>query len=122
MLGIEGGYSHPAVKSAWDSLAELIGKQITLLEDIEQTEVSVGKKFIRMDDQNGNQIGGWSIFITDVLDNGAGYATSYSTPERFNYLLTELRNSFSKSLQSESHMLSCSNKLLSLFEKLSEIE
>ena len=107
LLGINDGFKEYAVKSAWDSLAELIGKQISLVEDIEPNEISVGKKFILNKDLSGNGIGSWAIFVTDTLDNGAGYASSYSSAGKLEELLLGIKNDFALFLMEENHSQAC---------------
>lgn len=107
-LGVENGYSDPAVKAAWDSLAELVGKEITLREDIEASEISVGKKFMKTTDQRGNEIGGWAVFVTDNLDNGAGYSSAYSTSGAFLELLKDIKSHLGSYFLSAVHAETCS--------------
>jgi len=106
-LGVGEGFRDIAVRAAWQSLAELIAKAITIQEDIEPNEVSVGRKFTSWTDSGGRGIGGWAVFVTDNLDNGAGYATSYSSPDRFETLLRDIRRDLFPYFQSSAHALSC---------------
>lgn len=106
-MGIDGGFRDSSVKSAWESLAELVGKQISLREDIEASEISVGKKFVHWRDQSGREIGGWALFVTDNLDNGAGYASAYSSPAKFTELLKEIQGTFGQFLLEPDHSGTC---------------
>jgi hypothetical protein len=106
-LGVPAGYRDLAVRAAWQSLAEIIGRAITLKEDIEPTEITVGRKFNKWKDLLGNDIGGWAIFVTDNLDNGAGYATSYSTAQGFNELLEFVRREMRPTYTRPEHAGSC---------------
>jgi DEAD/DEAH box helicase domain-containing protein len=106
-LGIAEGYRLDAVKAAWESLAELVGRAITLRQDIESNEISVGRKYVPGEDSSGRRIGGWGLFITDNLDNGAGYASTYSSPESFGELLSSIRSDLSTFLNDAAHARSC---------------
>jgi DEAD/DEAH box helicase domain-containing protein len=107
-LGVSEGYRHIAVKSAWDSVAELIGKAISIREDIEPHEISVGRKFSKWQELSGDEIGGWALFISDNLDNGAGYATSYATTTQFAQLLQYAKGHIGGFLSSGTHAQACS--------------
>lgn len=107
-LGIDSGINDLAVKAAWESFAELIGKEISLKEDIEASEISVGKKFVPWKDQAGREIGGWAVFVSDNLDNGAGYASSYSSKGKFSELLNGIKNDLGNYFISDSHASTCS--------------
>jgi DEAD/DEAH box helicase domain-containing protein len=106
-LGVHDGYRDFAVRAAWQSLAELVAKAITLREDIEPNEISVGRKFAARKDALGNTVGGWAIFVTDNLDNGAGYATAYSTADKFESLLTLIQTDIYRFLADPRHAHSC---------------
>ncbi len=84
LLGAPEGLGSEKVKSAWESLAELVSKQISIIEDFEPGEISVGRIFCNYEDENTN---GWGFYISDNLDNGAGYALEYSKKEKFNNLI-----------------------------------
>ncbi len=112
IMGIEAstpgsGYTNLSVKSAWESLAELIGKEISLKEDIDPNELSVGKKYVKWTDSNGKAMGGWALFVTDNLDNGAGYASSYSNPKSFGILLEDIKKDLLPELIESKHLFSC---------------
>lgn len=107
LLGIGSGYTLPAVKAAWDSVAELLGKEILLLEDIEPGEISVGRKYTTWRDSAGAEIGGWAAYVTDNLDNGAGYASNYSNKERFKSLLANIQRDLGPFLMEDLHSKSC---------------
>ncbi|WP_415062094.1 DEAD/DEAH box helicase [Bdellovibrio sp.] len=107
-LGTSSGAKDFAVRAAWESFAELVGKEISLREDIETSEISVGKKFVSMQDSAGREIGGWAVFVTDNLDNGAGYASSYSSPIRFHELLLGIRTRLGKYFLEARHANTCS--------------
>lgn len=106
-LGVAHGLKEPAVISAWESLAELIGKSITLTEDIDPSEISVGKRFMRGEDVVGAPLPGWALFVSDNLDNGAGYASTYRTHEKFSELLTGALDRLGAFFQEGSHAASC---------------
>jgi DEAD/DEAH box helicase domain-containing protein len=83
------------LKSAWRSLAEILGKAIVLKEDIEPNEISVG---IRFEPVGDSQHYTWSVFVADNLDNGAGYSSKYVAADPMNELLeyawTRVRGDF----------------------------
>ncbi len=99
----------PAVIAAWDSLAEILGRTITLIEDIEPSELSVGKKLWRRTGENGEQVVNWSAFIIDTLDNGAGYSSKYSSSEAFKRLLDHAENTFIEDLKQGLHESVCTS-------------
>ena len=109
ILGTAEGYQKGVVKAAFDSLAELIAKEISLSQDIETGEISVGRKYSSWTDSNGSTIGGWALFVSDNLDNGAGYASSYKDPNDFGKLLTDIRKDLLPFLEEESHSKSCTS-------------
>lgn len=76
-----------AVIAAWDSFAEIIGRTITLIEDIEPSELAVGKKLWRRSNNDGTQVTNWAAFVIDNLDNGAGYSSKYQDTSAFSRLL-----------------------------------
>ena len=109
LLGAAEGWRKEKIKSAWDSLAELVSKQISILEDFEPGEISVGRMYCNYTDKDGNTIGGWSFYITDNLDNGAGYSYEYAKKEKFFHLLNDLKTGeFYKFLIDENHTRTCS--------------
>jgi len=54
-------------------------------------------------------IGGWAIFVTDNLDNGAGYSSAYSETKAFNVILEGIESDLLPYLLEKRHSLSCSN-------------
>lgn len=123
LMGTGNGFRSSAVKAAWDSLAELIGKEISLREDIEPGEVSVGKKYCTWQDSSGADIGGWAVFVSDNLDNGAGYASTYASGSSFKNLLegilADLEPFFSAPIHAESCSTSCYHCLRNYFNRAS---
>jgi len=91
LIGASEGFYSNKVKAAWDSLAELIAKQISIIEDFEPGEISVGRIFTNYT-QDDMEIPGWGFYISDNLDNGAGYAYDYSQPSKFELLINEIEN------------------------------
>jgi len=121
LIGAAEGFHNEKVKSAWDSLAELIAKQISILEDFEPGEISVGRMFVNYQ-QDGMDIPGWGFYILDNLDNGAGYAYGYSESEKFNNLIQEIEEDFMKNLllkgeHSKTCTTSCYHCLRNYFNK-----
>lgn len=107
LLGSPDGFRNVKVKAAWDSLAELVSKQISLLEDFEPGEISVGRMYNSYQGEFGN-IHGWSFYVSDNLDNGAGYASEYSKAEKFNELIFTIDSDYSEKILLEiDHQLSC---------------
>lgn len=107
-LGSEN-LQQPAVIAAWDSLAEILGRTITLIEDIEPSELAVGKKLWRRLGDNGEQIVNWAAFIVDNLDNGAGYSSKYSTGDAFKRLLDHAETTFIGELKRGLHESVCTS-------------
>tara|TARA_R110002096_G_scaffold283228_4_gene477272 strand:- start:4187 stop:9022 length:4836 start_codon:yes stop_codon:yes gene_type:complete len=70
------------VVAAHKSLAELLRIGITILEDIEPTELTAGVQ----------REGRWSIYLADTLDNGSGYAAKYADNQEFMRLIQYLRD------------------------------
>jgi Lhr-like helicase len=106
-LGVSDCFKEPVVLSAWESLAEIVGKAITLEEDVDPSEISVGKRFIKSTDAGGAAVRGWALFVSDNLDNGAGYASAYRTSERFSALLAGARKRLGAFFQVPDHAASC---------------
>jgi len=79
-LNLEGKTTEELIpiKTAWRSLAEILKMGIVILEDIEDTEISVG---IRKNLTN------WEVFLSDSLDNGAGYVSKYGKESLFSNLI-----------------------------------
>ncbi|MGE0188130.1 MAG: DEAD/DEAH box helicase [Steroidobacteraceae bacterium] len=107
LLGISQGFAEFEVRAAWESLAELIGKTIVLREDIEATEISVGKQFIPAVDIYGAPMNSWAIVVSDNLDNGAGYSSSYSAAIKFSVLLEDALSTFGNHFTNLTHAESC---------------
>jgi hypothetical protein len=101
------GYRDFAVRAAWESVAEFIGKSIAIEEDIESNEIAVGKRFFVQEDANKSPIGGWALYVTDSLDNGAGYASAYDSAKKFSALLTTGLETIGRSFLDLSHSQSC---------------
>ena len=81
---VEEVYEHSvrqAFRSAWLSLGELLKAGISFKEDIESNELNVYTRFKQ---------GSWSIFISDTLDNGAGYSSKYAISEEFSELCKDI--------------------------------
>ena len=93
LLGASECFNSEKVKASWESLAELISKQIGILEDFEPGEISVGRIFNSYQTDDG-AINGWGFYISDTLDNGAGYAFEYAKKENFNLLLESIKTRF----------------------------
>jgi hypothetical protein len=103
LLGTSVGFQNEVVKSSWISLAELVSKEISLVEDFEPGEISVGKIFTRY----STDVGTWGFFISDNLDNGAGYSYKYSDPEKFFQVLETLKSKRLPFLMNRDHSHSC---------------
>jgi hypothetical protein len=106
-LGVADGFRDLVVKASWESLAELVGRAIAIREDIEPRELAVGKRYWRHQDAAGRPLGGWAIFVSDNLDNGAGYSSAYSTGARFEELLADLKHRLGTFYQREEHASAC---------------
>jgi len=106
-LGVAQGFRDPVVRAAWESLAEIVGKSISLLQDIEPSEISVGRSFHPTQDANGAPLNSWAISISDTLDNGAGYASAYSSASAFSHLLAHAADTLGDHFCAPSHAESC---------------
>lgn len=106
-LGVAQGFRDFPVRAAWDSAAELVGKAITIREDIEPTEISISKRFIPGLDSAGNLLNSWALAISDNLDNGAGYASSYSNPASFGEMLDTILTRLADFLTDSAHAAGC---------------
>ena len=106
-MGVAQGFRDFAVRAAWESLAEIVGKNITIREDIEPSEIAVGKRFIASEDAGGAPLNTWAIYVSDNLDNGAGYSSSYRSAIRFAELLDGTLNTLGKFFQDPDHAESC---------------
>lgn len=71
-----------AVRAAYLSLAHLIRRQACLALDIEADELNVGVRLVAGDDARY-----FEIFLTDTLENGAGYCAHLGDPSNFNELI-----------------------------------
>jgi hypothetical protein len=106
-LGVPEGYRDFAARAAWESVAEFVAKAIAIEEDIESNEIAVGKRYFAQEDSNKNPIGGWALYVTDSLDNGAGYASAYNSTDRFAGLLTAGSETIGGMFQDPDHSQSC---------------
>jgi DEAD/DEAH box helicase domain-containing protein len=95
------------INGAWRSLAEIIGRGITRMEDIEPQEISVGVKPEIFIEQDGTRSWQWAIYIADNLDNGAGYSSKYEDPEELRRLLKYVESNVVNSLLSDTHRKTC---------------
>lgn len=100
----------PAVIAAWDSFAEILGRTITLIEDIEPSELAVGKKLWRRSSGDGTQITNWAAFVIDNLDNGAGYSSKYREKSTFSKLIEVAEKQLIQSdFMNEKHSSTCTS-------------
>ena len=97
LLGSPEGFRSEKVKAAWESLAELVSKQISITEDFEPGEISVGRIFCNYEEAN-TETRGWGFYVSDNLDNGAGYAFEYSKKEKFNKLIESIETDIVENL------------------------
>ncbi len=109
LVGAPEGFNNERVKAAWDSLAEMVSKQIGILEDFEPGEISVGRMFHNYKKDDGSEVNGWGFYISDNLDNGAGYASEYSKTDKFQLLIDSIENDLLKNyLLENGHEKTCS--------------
>ena len=88
-----------ALRVAWLSLAELLKLGMIQLEDIEPHELAASVLL---------QSGSWKLFISDTLDNGAGYSTKYATPAAFGRLVEYVQDVIGDGfLKSQRHIDRC---------------
>lgn len=106
-LGVAEGFRDPAVRAAWESVAEIVGKTISVLQDIEPNEISVGRRFHLTQDASGAPLNSWAISISDTLDNGAGYASTYNSASAFSHLLAHTADTLGAHFRAPNHADSC---------------
>lgn len=96
------------LKTAWLSLAEILGKSIIYREDIEPNEIDVGIRYEPVQNLlTGRTTPLWSVFIADNLDNGAGYSSNYSDQQSFENLLDYAKRRIAKDFISDKHSKKC---------------
>ena len=92
-------------KVAYYSLAFLLRDAAAIILDTNKKEISVGLRSILENDEVINQ-----IFLSDTLDNGAGYSKWLCNEENFNKVLTSIADKngdFYSSLKSDEHIENC---------------
>lgn len=77
-------------RASWYSFGFFLRNSISAWLDIDRREISAGIR--TLDRGNGNFEG--EVFISDILENGAGYATFFNDPRRFQTLLEDMLNRF----------------------------
>ena len=97
-----------AFKVRMELFGEMIAQSICNKEDIERNEIDVGVKYIP-NPQDRNDFGKFILYVADNLDNGAGYSSSYSNPEKFRELLLYAKNYFENRLFEEDHLSGCTS-------------
>ncbi|OIQ19960.1 MAG: hypothetical protein BM556_05585 [Bacteriovorax sp. MedPE-SWde] len=97
-----------ALKTAWNSFGEIVAQSICNKEDIERNEIDVGVKYIP-NSQDRNDFGKFLLYIADNLDNGAGYSSSYSNPEKIKQLLVYAKSYFEGRLFGSEHLSGCTS-------------
>src|SRR5262249_10163265 len=75
-------------RAALLSFGFLIRRAIAVRLDIDEREIKVGVRV--MQDQTGQVVG--QIFISDTLENGAGYSSLYGAPTQAESLLEYITN------------------------------
>ncbi|MEY4567051.1 MAG: hypothetical protein RLY14_2021, partial [Planctomycetota bacterium] len=73
-----------AVRASYLSLAHLIRRQACLALDIETDELNVGVRLVSSNDARY-----FEIYLTDTLENGAGYCAYLGDPEVFQELVLQ---------------------------------
>lgn len=88
--------SHDPVsrRAAWHSFGFLLRKAAALMLDIDPNELDVGLRVVRGLTAAGATTQEGQLFISDSLDNGAGYANFFGKEERFRELLEFARKDF----------------------------
>lgn len=109
ILNLNDGHLRTEIQAMWDSFSEILVKGISLREDIEPSELSSGKKIITTFSDRGNPMHQWVSFITDMLDNGAGYSSYYSNPKNFADLVNYIEEMIVPELTSDDHSNSCTS-------------
>jgi rubrerythrin len=81
-------------RAAWYSFGFLLRKAAALMLDIDPNEINVGLRVLRGFTDTGATTQEGQLFISDSLDNGAGYANYLGTGGRFRELLGVARYGF----------------------------
>ncbi len=81
-------------RAAWYSFGFLLRKAAALRLDIDPNEMDVGLRVVKGFTDTGATTQEGQLFISDSLDNGAGYANYFGTEERFRELLGVARYDF----------------------------
>lgn len=92
-------------RAALLSFGSMIRRAIAVRLDIDEREIKVGVRV--MQDQSGQVIG--QVFISDTLENGAGYSSVYGDPVEAESLLQYItsQTSFSEPIVGEPHASEC---------------
>jgi DEAD/DEAH box helicase domain-containing protein len=77
-------------RAAWYSFGFFLRNSIAAWLDIDRREISIGIRTLNQ----GNGIYEGEVFISDVLENGAGYSTFFNDPVRFRNLLGDMLDRF----------------------------
>ncbi len=77
-------------RAAWYSFGFFLRNSIAASLDIDRREINVGIRTL----DRGNGIFEGEVFISDVLENGAGYSTFFNHPRRFQSLLGNMLDRF----------------------------
>lgn len=108
LLKSSDSHSHFAVRTAWNSFGEIIAQGISRLEDIERNEIKVGLRF-KPDTTGEGKTGGYGLFLSDNLDNGAGYSTKYSSQVELQKLLEFGRDTLGSFFIEAKHCSECTS-------------
>jgi len=101
--GINSSFSTRARRAAWTSLAALLISAATSLLMIERRELAMGIRRYLADGEVRAQ-----IFLSDSLENGAGYVTELAKPQRFRDLMDViLGRQFAQRFESHSCSSAC---------------
>jgi hypothetical protein len=112
-IGLSLNPSIPEARAAWYSFGFLLRRAMAVRLDISESELDLGIQPV-LDLRSPFAPPSARIFISDSLENGAGYSTFFSDPERFEALLrfildaADPDNSFAGPLLSGAHADACS--------------
>lgn len=104
----KAGAENIALRTAWNSLGEIIAQSICKKEDIERNEIEVGVKYIP-NIQDPSEPGKFLLYVADNLDNGAGYSSSYSDPDKLKEVLLYAKDKLETKFRKDKHIIECTS-------------
>jgi hypothetical protein len=91
-------------RACWYSFGFLFRLGAAVLLDIPESEISVGIQPIRSPISDNPTA---RVFLSDTLENGAGYSTMLADPQRADMLLSAILNKYADALRGKGHAEEC---------------